>query len=33
MPTEITRNAGGQEFTIVYNDMKINEGVSEADFK
>ena len=33
MPYEITRNAGGQEFTIVYTDIKINEGVSEDDFK
>ncbi len=33
MPYEITRNAGGQEFTIVYTDIKINEGVTEADFK
>ncbi len=33
MPYEITRNAGGQEFTLVYSDIKINEGVTEADFK
>ncbi len=32
LPTEITRNAGGQEFTIMYADMKINEGVSASDF-
>ena len=33
LPSEITRNAGGQEFTLVYTDIKINEGVTEADFK
>ena len=33
MPFEITRNEGGQEFTIVYTDIRINEGVTEADFK
>ena len=33
MPFEITRNEGGQEFTVVYTDIKINEGVTEADFK
>ena len=33
LPTEITRNSGGQEFTMLYSDIKINEGVTEADFK
>ena len=33
MPYEITRNEGGQEYTIIYTDIKINEGVTEADFK
>ena len=33
MPHEITRNGGGQELTLVYSDMKINEGVTDADFK
>lgn len=33
LPTEITRVGGGQEFTLVYSDSKINEGVTEADFK
>lgn len=32
-PFEITRNAGGQEFTIVYTEIKVNEGVTDADFK
>ena len=33
MPYEVTRNEGGQEYTIIYTDIKINEGVTEADFK
>jgi len=33
LPFEITRTAGGQEFTIKYADIKLNEGVTEADFK
>jgi hypothetical protein len=33
LPTEVTRNEGGQEFTFKYTDIKINEGVTEADFK
>jgi zinc protease len=33
VPHTITRNAGGQEFTLVYSDIKFNEGVSDADFK
>ena len=33
MPFEITRNEGGMEFTLVYTDIKINEGVTEEDFK
>lgn len=32
-PTQVTRNVGGQEFTINYSNVKINEGVTEADFK
>ena len=33
LPFEITRNAGGQEFTIKYVDYKLNEGVTAADFQ
>lgn len=33
LPFEITRTAGGQEFTIKYADIKLNEGVTDADFK
>jgi predicted Zn-dependent peptidase len=33
MPYEITRNAGGQEFTFIITDIKFNEGVKEEDFK
>jgi len=33
LPSEITINQGGMEFTIKYADFKINEGVTEADFK
>ncbi len=32
-PSSLTQNAGGQEFTINYFNIKINEGVTEADFK
>lgn len=32
LPYEITRNTGGQEFTMVYTDIRINEAVTEADF-
>ena len=32
-PTEVTRNVGGQEITLKYKDIKLNEGVTEADFK
>ena len=32
-PTEVTRTAGGQEIPLKYSDIKINEGVTEADFK
>jgi zinc protease len=32
-PTQVTRNVSGQEFTINYSNVKINEGVTEADFK
>jgi len=31
--TQITRNAGGQEFTMNLSGIKINEGVTEDDFK
>lgn len=33
LPSEVTINQGGMEFTIKYADFKINEGVTEADFK
>lgn len=33
MPFEITRNAGGQEFTMKISEIKFNEGVKEEDFK
>ena len=33
LPSEVTRNAGGQEFTIKFSDFKINEGVTAEDFK
>ena len=33
LPTEIIRNAGGQEIPFKYTDIKLNEGVTEADFK
>ena len=33
VPYEVTRNQGGQEFTMVYTGIKVNEGVTEADFK
>lgn len=33
LPTEVTRNAGGQEIPFKYKDIKLNEGVTEADFK
>ncbi|CAN5732263.1 hypothetical protein BH11BAC4_BH11BAC4_04740 [soil metagenome] len=33
MPFEVTRTIGDQEFTTVYTAIKVNEGVSEADFK
>lgn len=32
-PTEVTRNVGGQEFTLIYSNIKLNEGVTDADFK
>ncbi|MCW3089179.1 MAG: hypothetical protein JWP81_248 [Ferruginibacter sp.] len=32
-PTEVTRSMGGQEIPFKYKDIKLNEGVSEADFK
>ncbi|MEO7769161.1 MAG: pitrilysin family protein [Ferruginibacter sp.] len=32
-PTEVTRNVGGQEIPFKYKDIKLNEGVTEADFK
>ena len=33
LPTEITRNAGGQEIPLKYKEIKLNEGVTAADFK
>ncbi len=33
LPFEITRNTAGQEFTVKYSDFKLNEGVTDADFK
>ncbi|MBC7625724.1 pitrilysin family protein [Ferruginibacter sp.] len=33
LPTEITRNAGGQEIPFKYKEIKLNEGVTDADFK
>ena len=33
LPTEVTRNVGGQEIPLKYKDIKLNEGVTEADFK
>jgi zinc protease len=33
MPYSITQNAAGQEFQMIVSDIKINEGVSEGDFK
>ena len=33
IPHSITRNVGGQEFTIIYSNIKFNEGVTDADFK
>ena len=33
IPHSVTRNIGGQEFTMVYSNIKLNEGVTDADFK
>ena len=33
LPTEVTRNAGGQEIPFKYKDIKLNEGVTDTDFK
>lgn len=33
LPFTVTRNEGGQEFPVKYLDYKVNEGVSDADFK
>jgi zinc protease len=33
LPTEITRVAGGQEIPFKYKSIKLNEGVTDADFK
>lgn len=33
LPTEITRNVGGQEIPFKYKEIKLNEGVTDADFK
>ncbi len=32
-PMEVTRNVGGQEFTLIYSNVKTNAGVTDADFK
>lgn len=32
-PAEVTRTVGPQEFTVKFSNFKINEGVTEADFK
>ncbi|MBS1733277.1 MAG: insulinase family protein [Bacteroidetes bacterium] len=33
LPYEVTRNQGGQEFTMVISEIKINEAIPETDFK
>jgi hypothetical protein len=33
LPTEVTRIAGGQEIPFKYKEIKLNEGVTDADFK
>ncbi|MBL0356092.1 MAG: insulinase family protein [Chitinophagaceae bacterium] len=33
LPSEITRNVAGQEIPFKFTDYKLNEGVTEADFK
>ena len=33
LPTAVTRSVGGQEIPFKYKDIKLNEGVSEGDFK
>ena len=33
LPSEVTRTVGGQEIPFKYKEIKINEGVSDADFK
>ena len=33
LPSEITRNVGGQEFIIKFSDFKLNDGVVQADFQ
>ena len=33
LPTEVTRSMGGQEIPLKYKDIKLNQGVTEADFK
>ena len=33
LPTEITRTVGGQELPFKYKEIKLNEGVTAADFK
>ncbi len=33
IPHTVTRNVGGQEFTLVYSDYKFNSGVTDSDFK
>ncbi|MEO6734192.1 MAG: insulinase family protein [Ferruginibacter sp.] len=33
LPTEVIRNVGGQEIPLKYKEIKLNEGVTSADFK
>jgi hypothetical protein len=33
LPSEITKTAAGQEFSVKYADFKLNEGVLETDFQ
>lgn len=33
LPTEVTRSMGGQEIPLKYKDIKLNQGVTDADFK
>ncbi len=33
LPFTLKQNAGGQEITLTTTDVKLNEGVTDADFK